>query len=403
MQNTLVAHSITQKPVRKAKRVAILGSTGTIGRNTIKLIDDHPEDFSVEALTASNSVEMLAGQARRLHAKTAVIENKELYFDLKEALMGTEIEAMAGMDSIIEVAGRETDIVIAGIVGSASMAPTMAAIRRGSTIGLANKECLVCAGELMINEVKKYNAHLIPVDSEHNSVFQSLDSKNFKKIEKITLTASGGPFRTFTQEQMAEVTPQQAVNHPNWKMGAKISVDSATMMNKGLEVIEAYHLFPVNEDQIDVLVHPESIIHSIVSYADGSCIAGMSNPDMCVPIAYALGWPKRLKTETPRLDLAEIGKLTFETPDEEKFPALKLTRQAMKTGGTATAILNAANEVAVENFICGAIKFLDIVRIVEETLSILPAEKLTSLDQLEEIDTIARQTARELINKTGRV
>lgn len=382
---------------RQPKSLTILGSTGTIGKNTIRLVEEDRKSFSIDTLTAGTNVKELANQARRLDAKTAVIGRDNLYKELKESLSGTDIEVLAGKEAIAEVAGRKNDIIIAGIVGAASLAPTLAAIKSGATIALANKECLVCAGELMTSEVKKYGATLIPVDSEHNAAFQSFDFKHPETIEKITLTASGGPFRLISRKEMEEVTPKQATNHPNWKMGAKISVDSATMMNKGLEVIEAYHLFPVKKDQIDVIIHPESIIHSLVYYKDGSVISGLSVPDMCVPISYALGWPKRINTKTQRLNLADIGKLTFEQTDEIKFPSLRIAREVLNTGGTAPAILNAANEVAVENFITGKIGFLEIINVVENTLEKIPAEKMQSLEQVFEIDRKSREIANSLI------
>ncbi len=398
---TMVSHQtkIMADCAEAPKTVSILGSTGTIGCNTVRLIEEQPEKFIIESLTARNNYNELINQAKRLSPKFVAIENEELYGEVRDALAGSNIEVAAGSNSIVEAASRSADMVIAGIVGAASLLPTMAAIRSGSDIGLANKECLVCAGELMIEEAHKHNAAIIPVDSEHNSIFQSLDSNN-SAIEKITLTASGGPFRTYSAEQMHDITPEQAVEHPNWTMGAKISVDSATMMNKGLEVIEAYHLFPVDKQQIDVLVHPESVVHGLVYYADGAVVAGMSVPDMCVPLAYALGWPERIRTNTQRLNLAEIGSLTFETPDEQRFPALALAREVLQEGGTAPAILNAANEIAVESFIQKKIGFLDIVNVVRQALEELPATPVKSLDDVIEADGQARSVAKKNTGKT---
>lgn len=390
---------INQRAATNPKRITILGSTGTIGKNTIKLIEESGGAFQVEALTARNNVTLLADQAVKLRPEIIVIENKSLYGELKSLLDGVKVKIEAGSEAVCEAAKRNCDIVISGIVGAAALAPTLAAIKQGHVVGLANKECLVSAGDIMRAEVKKSGAVIIPVDSEHNSVFQCLDSAHKENLEKITLTASGGPFRNFTREMMKTVTVEQAVSHPNWAMGEKISVDSATMMNKGLEVIEAFHLFELPEDKIDVLVHPESVIHSLISFKDGSVIAGMSVPDMCVPISYALGWPDRITTKTPRLDLAAIGNLSFMKPDEAKFPALGIARNALRTGGTATTILNAANEVAVNAFINKKIGFLDITSIVEKTLDRLPTQAASSLGVVLEADSGAREAAEKFIGE----
>ncbi len=391
------------------RSLTILGSTGTIGKNTIDLIASNisprqmigsgSNNFKIEALTAQNNVELLAKQAKSLNAKMAVIGNESLYNKLKSLLSGTNIVVAAGAGAIAEAASRKVDVVMTGIVGAAALPPTLAAIRQGAIIGLANKECLVCAGDLMIQEAEKYGATIIPVDSEHNAIFQCFDFNQLDNIEKITLTASGGPFRTFTQEQMENVTVAQAIKHPNWKMGAKISVDSATMMNKGLEIIEAYHLFPIKKNQIDTIIHPESIIHALVYYNDGSVVAGLSIPDMRVPISYSLGWPNRMENNTKRLDFTEISSLTFEQADNKKFPALKIAQEALNTGGTATAILNAANEIAVENFLKGTIGFTDIYKIVEETLENLTISAIYTMDEIFDIDKQARITALEIIKR----
>lgn len=384
------------KPRLAPKRITILGSTGSVGCNTVELIGATPAVYEVEALTAQTNVRRLAQQARQLKAKLAVIADPKRYGELKEALAGTGIEVAAGEEALIEAAMRPADWVMAAIVGAAGLKPTLTAIRRGGIVGLANKECLVCAGELMIAEVRKSRATLLPVDSEHNAIFQVFDMRQSAAVERITLTASGGPFRQLDREAMAKVTPAQAVAHPNWDMGAKISVDSATMMNKGLELIEAYHLFPVEKDQIDILVHPQSVIHSMVSYADGSVLAQLGMPDMRTPIAYALGWPERISAPSPRLDLGKIKQLTFEDPDSERFPALRLARQSLQSGGAAPTILNAANEVAVAGFLSGKIGFLDIARVVEQTLEHLVMPELRALEDVFEIDAAARRYASGL-------
>ena len=351
------------------KTVSILGSTGSVGVNTVKLLQETSPAYSVEALTAYNNVELLASQAKMLQAKYAVVADPAAYGQLKEALAGTDIKAAAGVEAVKEAAARPVDWVMSAIVGSAGLVPTLEAIKQGTTVALANKECLVCAGVLMMQEVSFAGATLIPVDSEHSAIFQSLDASMPDAIETLTLTASGGPFRTWDIADMQSVTPQEALRHPNWDMGQKISIDSATMMNKGLEIIEAYHLFGLPLDHIDVVVHPESVIHSMVTYHDGSVIAQLGTPDMAVPIAFALGYPKRLHTQTPRLNLVDVASLTFEKPDTQTFPALRLARQALEQGGNAPVVLNTANEIAVEAFLQGQIGFLDIARKVEDALA----------------------------------
>jgi 1-deoxy-D-xylulose-5-phosphate reductoisomerase len=379
----------------EVRRVSILGSTGSIGCNTIDLISRDPDAYSVEALTANVNVDILAKQARATNARIAVVADEKYYSDLKDALAGTGIEAAAGESAVLDAAARPADWVMAGIVGAAGLLPTLTAVRRGAVIALANKECLVCAGALVLAEIERSGATLLPVDSEHNAIFQVFDFGQRDTVEKIILTASGGPFWRTTIEAMERATPAQAVAHPNWDMGAKISVDSATMMNKGLELIEAYHLFDLPEDKIDVLVHPQSIIHSLVSYVDGSVLAQLGSPDMRTPIAYALGWPKRIEAPSPRLDLAAVGVLKFENPDALRFPSIDLARQALRDGGMAPTVLNAANEVAVEAFLHRKIGFLDIARIVAETLTRLPNLPMTSLDDVISIDADARRLAKE--------
>ncbi len=380
------------------RRVTILGSTGSVGRNTLDLIERQPEAFAVEALTANDSVGRLAEQARRVGAKLAVVADSSRYQDLKEALAGSGVEVAAGARAVADAAARPAEWVMAAIVGAAGLAPTLAAVRRGAIIALANKETLVCAGSLMTTEVVRHGATLLPVDSEHNAIFQVLDFEHLDAVDRITLTASGGPFRTLSRAAMAEVTPEQAVAHPNWDMGAKISVDSATMMNKGLELIEAHHLFGLAEARIDILVHPQSVVHSMVAYSDGSVLAQMGQPDMRTPIAYTLAWPERMAAPVARLDLAKIGQLTFEAPDSVRFPALRLARQALRAGGSAPTILNAANEVAVKGFLDGRLGFLGIADVVERTLETIDAVSLGGLDDVWQIDREARRLATDMFN-----
>ena len=377
--------------------VTILGSTGSIGCNTIDLVERNPGRYRVEALTAYGNIDLLAEQARRLNVRLAVTGDERRYLDLKAALAGTGIRAAAGPEALVEAASLPSDWVMAGIVGAAGLAPTLAAVRRGAIVALANKECLVCTGSLMVDEVRNHGATLLPVDSEHNAIFQVFDFARPERVEKIILTASGGPFRTAERQFMAGATPEQAIAHPNWDMGAKISVDSATMMTKGLEMIEAYHLFPVRTDQIEVVVHPQSVIHSMVAYVDGSVLAQLGSPDMRTPIAYTLAWPDRIASPSPRLDLARIGTLTFEAPDPERFPALRLARAALEAGGSGPVVLNAANEVAVQGFLTRRIGFLDITRVVEQCLETIPQQVISALDDVHAVDAEARRLAGTLM------
>ncbi len=378
------------------KRVSILGSTGSVGSNTVDLVERNRDGYEVEALTANRNVAELARQAIDLGAKMAVVADPGCYLELKSALSGTSVEVAAGPEAVIEAAMRPSDWVMAAIVGAAGLKPTLAAVRRGITVGLANKECLVSAGDIFVKEVSNHGAVLLPVDSEHSAIYQVLDFDQADKIRRIILTASGGPFRSFTTEEMKTVTPEQAVAHPNWDMGAKISVDSATMMNKGLELIEAYHLFPVEEPEIDILVHPQSVIHSMVDYVDGSVLAQLGTPDMRTPIAYALAWPERMSAPAPMLSLADIRTLTFEEPDPLRFPALRLAREALQAGHNAPTVLNAANEVAVERFLARDISFPEIARTVERTLEKVGNTAISSLDDVADADTEARTVARSL-------
>lgn len=378
------------------RRVTILGATGSVGCSTIDLIERQPDHYDVVALTAHRNVAGLADAAKRLGADHAVIADPTLYDDLKAALAGTNITVAAGAGAVEEAAAMDrADWVMAGIVGAAGLRPTLAAVRRGAMVAFANKECLVCAGDLFMQEVKKHDAVLLPVDSEHNAIFQVFDEQG-TGVEKIILTASGGPFRTLSLDDMAGKTPEQAVAHPNWDMGAKISVDSATMMNKGLELIEAYHLFPVEEDKIEILIHPQSVIHSMVSYSDGSVLAQLGTPDMRTPIGYALGWPSRITTPGPRLDFAEIAQLTFEQPDPDRFPALRITRAALRARGLVPTWMNAANEVAVARFLAGKIGFLDIAQVVEQVMDKAPSDRLSGLEQVFDGDQHARVLAAEI-------
>lgn len=383
------------------RTVSIFGATGSVGLSTLDLIRQHRDAYRVVALTANGNADKLAGLAREFDAELAVVAEEEAYPALKAALAGTRTEVGAGADALIEAARRGADWTMAAIVGCAGLPPTMAAIEQGKTVALANKEALVSAGDLMMAAVERSGATLLPVDSEHNAIFQCLSGAKLEQVRKITLTASGGPFRTFTLDQMRAVTPAQAVAHPNWEMGAKISVDSATMMNKGLELIEAYHLFPVGLDRLDILVHPQSVIHSMVEYADCSTLAQLGSPDMRIPIASALAWPERIATNCQPLDLARIGQLTFEAPDTGRFPALRLAREAVNEGGSKPAILNAANEVAVAAFLSGHIGFLDIAALVEATLTGYQPHMPATLDDLFSIDAAARRYASAQLNKVA--
>lgn len=373
------------------KSVSVFGVTGSIGTSTVDILKSHADKYSVDAVTAHRNVEALAQIARDLSAKFAVIGDLDLYDELCDALAGSGIEAGAGESALIDAAQRPSDIVIAAIVGAAGLKPTLAAIRRGARVGLANKETLVCAGALMTAEVAQHGATLIPVDSEHSAIFQVLEDRPEHQVDRILLTASGGPFREWSLDNMKSVTRAQALAHPNWDMGAKISIDSATMMNKGLELIEAWHLFPVPEDKIEIVVHPQSVVHSMVEYCDGSVLAQLGSPDMRTPIAYALAWPERIKVDVPRLDFATIGGLNFQQPDTERFPALRLARQALQEGGTLPTVLNGANEVAVEAFLRDQIGFLDVAGIVETVMNKIGSHRLTDLEQVFETDAMVRR------------
>ncbi len=381
------------------RTVTILGATGSVGQSTLDLIERSPELFDVIALTARRDVAGLAAAARRVNARWAVIADPALFEPLREALACTPTEVTAGEGAVVEAASLGADWTMAAIVGCAGLRPVMAALRGGRTVALANKEALVSAGDIMMRAAAESGATLLPVDSEHNAIFQCFDKERPDAIRRIILTASGGPFRHKSLEAMRAVTPSEAVAHPNWSMGAKISVDSASLMNKGLELIEAYHLFPLEPKAFDVVVHPQSVIHSLVEYVDGSVLAQLGAPDMRIPIAHTLAYPKRMNTPCERLDLIGIGRLDFEAPDEERFPALALAKAVLRRGGAKPAILNAANEVAVASFLDSAIGFLDIVRIAQETLDNFDPPAPASLDEVLEIDGEARRCAEQIARK----
>jgi 1-deoxy-D-xylulose-5-phosphate reductoisomerase len=379
------------------RTLSIFGATGSVGVSTLDLVTRNAERFEVLALTANSNVADLAEAAIKIRAKVAVIADESRYAALKDALHGTGIEAAAGPSALLDAARMGADWTMAAIVGCAGLAPTMAALEGGKTVALANKESLVSAGDLMTSAAKASGATLLTVDSEHNAIFQCLDATAPRAVRRIILTASGGPFRTLSLAEMADATPEMAVKHPNWDMGAKISVDSATMMNKGLEVIEAHHLFNLTSAQIDVIIHPQSVIHSMVEYIDGSVLAQLGTPDMRTPIAHALAWPERMETPVASLDLTAIAKLEFEAPDPVRFPALRLAREALEAGGAKPAILNAANEVAVAAFLARKISFGAIATIVERTLERYDAATPATLEEVLAIDGQARRVAERMM------
>jgi len=383
--------------VSRPRSITVLGATGSIGASTLDLIRRNPEGWKVVALTANGNAAELARLAREFRADLAVVADEACLPALRDALAGSGIEAAGGAAALVAAAARPADLTLAAIVGCAGLAPTMAAIEQGRTVALANKEALVSAGDVMLAAVSRYGTTLLPVDSEHNAIFQCLAGNDLAQVRSITLTASGGPFRDWPLERIAAATPAQAVKHPNWSMGAKISVDSATMMNKGLELIEAFHLFPVGSERLRILVHPQSIVHSMVEYRDGSTLAQLGPSDMRVPIASALAWPTRMDTPCAPLDLAEIGELTFRKPDEVRFPATRLARETVLAGGSAPAVLNAVNEVAVAAFLAGHIPFTRIVGYAADVLDKGTPPPPASLDEVIAVDGEARIRARELI------
>ncbi|WP_309646721.1 1-deoxy-D-xylulose-5-phosphate reductoisomerase [Phenylobacterium sp.] len=389
------------------RRVSVLGSTGSVGVSTLDLLEKAGAEVEVAALTAGRNVERLAEQALRWRPKVAVVEDESKLAELRDRLSGSGVKAAAGQAAVVEAASADAQWVMSSIVGFAGLAPTLAAAKAGAVIGLANKESLVCAGPSLLRTAKLAGGAVIPVDSEHSAIFQVLDPMNAQRVLRLILTSSGGPFRPWSQEQMAHATPEQAIAHPNFSMGAKISVDSATMMNKGLEIIEAAYLFGMSGDRVDVLIHHQQIIHSLVEYADGSTLAQLGAPDMRTPIACAFAWPDRLPWPAPRLDLAAIGQLTFEEPDLRRFPALKIAKEALAAGGAAPAVMNAANEVAVAAFLDRKIGFLDIAATVVETLDRVSGQQLNIaggdvLHDAQQIDTMARRVAHDVVAGLGR-
>jgi len=391
------------------RRVSVLGSTGSVGVSTLDLLDKAGAEVEVTALTAGKNVERLIEQALRWRPKLAVIEDESKYQQLRERLKGSGVEAAAGAGAVVSAAAAEAQWVMSAIVGFAGLAPTMAAAKAGAVVALANKESLVCAGPSLLRMAKLAGGAVIPVDSEHSAIFQVLDPMNAQHVARLILTASGGPFRGWSLEQMAHATPEQAVAHPKWDMGVKISIDSATMMNKGLEMVEAAYLFAMPAERVDVLVHPQSIVHSLVEYADGSTLAQLGPPDMRTPIACAFAWPDRLPWPAPKLDLAAAGQLTFEEPDLRRFPALKIAKEALAAGGAAPAVMNAANEVAVAAFLDRKIGFLDIAATVAETLERVGSQGLVAgaadgdtLENARRTDATARRVAGEVVSGLGR-
>ena len=383
------------------RSITILGATGSIGASTLDLLKRERKRYRIEALSAHRNATALAMLAREFGARFAVVGDPTAYGELKDALAGTWIEAAAGEEALVEAAQRPAEWVIGAITGAAGLKPTLAAAERGAVVALANKECLVCAGSLFMRRAAASGATVLPVDSEHNAVFQAMAAGRREDVRRVILTASGGPFRNWTKEAILAATPEQALKHPNWSMGPKVTIDSATLMNKGLEVIEAHHLFRLNPNQIDVLVHPQSIVHGIVEYRDGSLIAQLGSPDMRIPIAHCLAWPERLDGPAPRLDLAKASTLTFEEPDLERFPALGLARRALEAGGAAPTVLNAANEVAVGEFLLGQLGFAGIASAVEATLEGAVRRgwmlEPSSIEDALTVDHNARLLARELL------
>jgi 1-deoxy-D-xylulose-5-phosphate reductoisomerase len=386
-----------ETPAVRPRCISVLGATGSIGESTLDLIGRDPSAYQVVALTGGCNAARLAELAMLHRAELAVIADPRAYAALRTALAGTDIEVGAGEEALLEAASRPADWVMAAIVGAAGLKPTLEAVRQGSLTALANKECLVSAGDIFMAEVARAKTTLLPVDSEHSAAMQVMVGSRPERIERVCLTASGGPFRCWSPDEMRVACPEQALNHPNWSMGRKVTIDSATLMNKGLELIEAHHLFSLPASKLDVLIHPQSIVHCLVHLSDGSVLAQMSCPDMRTPIAYSLAWPERMAAPTKRLNLAELGTLTFEAPDVERFPALRLAREVLATGGSAGTVLNAANEVAVEAFLAGRIGFLAIAALVEATLAAntgLTTSQRGNVDDVLAIDAEARASAR---------
>jgi 1-deoxy-D-xylulose-5-phosphate reductoisomerase len=382
------------------RRIAILGATGSVGQSTLDLVERSPERFEVVALTAHSNVDALAAAAIRNGARLAVIADESRYAALREALSGSDCRAAAGAQGLIEAAVGDAEWVMAAIVGCAGLVPTMGAVEAGKTVALANKEALVTAGSLMTGAARQSGATLLPVDSEHNAIFQCLAGSRRDDVSRLVLTASGGPFREWPVEKMRNATPAEAVAHPRWSMGAKISVDSATLMNKGLELIEAHHLFELPSERIEIVVHPQSIVHSLVEFVDGSVLAQLGSADMRIPISYTLAWPERMETPSERLSLSEIGTLQFEAPDSARFPALRLARDSLEQGGGRAIVLNAANEIAVEAFLGGRIGFGDISRLVELALDEADHPTPSSVDEVVALDGETRERCRSRISES---
>ncbi len=402
MDQIVDLHASTSR-TRAPRVVTVLGATGSIGRSTADLLEAAPDDFSVAAVAGGRDPKTLAAMAIRLKASFAALADPAGYAELKAALSGTGITAAAGADAVIEAAVHPADLVMGAIAGAAGVRPTYAALEAGRTVALANKECLVCAGPAFMRQAERSGTRLLPVDSEHNAIFQALGDADPASIEMMTLTASGGPFRAWTREAIAAATPEQALAHPNWAMGPKVTIDCAGLMNKGLEVIEAHHIFGIEAARLDVLVHAQSIVHGLVSFTDGSVTAGLASPDMKVPIGHCLGYPDRLRTAARRLDLATIGTLTFERPDLDRFPALRVALDALRTGRGLPTVMNAANEIAVEAFLRKLISFHDIARLVEEAceaaLADGTAREPTSIDDALAVDHIVRERSRRALRR----
>lgn len=397
-----VAITTAGKPPR---RISVLGATGSIGESTLDLVGRDAASYQVVALTGGRNASRLAELAVKHRAELAVIADEQAFAELRGLLAGTGIEVGAGEAALIEAASRPADWVMGAIVGAAGLKPTLAAVRQGTSTALANKECLVSAGRIFMREVARHNATLLPVDSEHSAAMQVMTGAAPDSVERICLTASGGPFRGWSRADMEHVEPKQALAHPNWSMGPKVTIDSATLMNKALELIEAHHLFGVAPDRLEVIIHPQSIVHCLVYYRDGSVLAQMASPDMRTPIAYSLAWPDRMEAPTLRLDLARLATLTFEAPDEARFPALRLAREVLAAGGSAATVLNAANEVAVQAFLAGRIGFLGISALVEATLERAAPLALLAPDGVDEvlaIDAEARAAAEALLPRFAR-
>ncbi len=381
-------------------RVTILGATGSIGASALDLLRRDRGRYQVAALASRRDAKKLGALAREFGAKLAVVAEPAAYGELKDALAGSGVEAAAGRDGLIAAARVEADVVIAAITGAAGLEPTLAALAPRRRVALANKECLVCAGRLFMATAAAMGATVLPVDSEHNAVFQALAAGPREAVAKVTLTASGGPFRTLPRERLAWVTPEEALQHPTWSMGPKVTIDSATLMNKGLELIEAHYLFGLASGQLDVLIHPQSVVHALVEFGDGSVVAGLSVPDMRLPLAFCLAWPERMEWSAPRLDLAKLGSLQFEPPDPGRFPALRVAREAMESGGASPTVLNAANEVAVEAFLARRMGFSHIVRLTEAVLERAAGEALsepTSVAEAIAVDHVSRSFAEALV------